>query len=696
MASLTQRAGTSFGAWSKTNTDDEYLAKLKFPKGAVIYDQMRRSDPQVNAVLQAIFSPIIAASWVIEPATEDNSQDLDVAKFVEANLFPAKRDIDNEQTYKTPWTQTLRNALLHVPFGYMVIEKVYVALNGQIVISDLGARLPKTISQFNYDKNGNELEQIVQKVSGKTFNIPVEKTLVFTFSKEGANSVGIPALRSIYKPWAIKEDLEKIQAIMFERYGMGVPVGNVSENAKPDDAEYAAMTTALENISVNEEGWLVLPNGQEINILSGGATTAPDIKSAIKYYDEQISVAWHAQFLNLGSSTSGNRALGETFMEMFLTTVQAIGDSIADVFNNDLIPELVQLNFNVNNFPRLVMLPISGVDMETVSTLKKAGLITNTETTENRVRELVGINQLEEGEFDASISDQSSTSTIEGDDEDNEGDEFSTQKIVHKPGCNCREHGGKDLKFARREMTEAEIAAGVPDMGVQLNKAQDKALTAILKLRDKQGRAIADQISKNKLPQEIAVPHKKEMFEALLAFYKSQRDVGKRQAQREAVKQGAKFAEPPTDANDLLELIEVMLAVEVEGGADKLKAMLLEEAVRQRRRGIIGNQLELKLVTYLQTEVSDATWTSMAATAVNGGWGDGRNSFVSSIEEQVNFEVYSAVLDDGTCDVCRDLDGETHAHNDPVFVAPNPDCLGGEKCRCVNIIFYKVDDSGTI
>jgi len=682
MASLTQRAGSSFGAWAKTNTDDEYLDKLKFPKAAVIYDQMRRSDPQVSAVLQAIYAPIVSASWVVEPVS-DLQSDIDIAKFVEGNLFPARRDIDTEIAYLRPWTETLRNILLHVPFGYMILEKVYAIQNGQVVIQDLGPRLPKTIKEFQYDKLGNGLERIIQKVSGRTFEIPAEKALVFTFNKEGVNAVGIALLRAIYKPWAIKEDLEKIQAIMFERYGMGVPVGTVGERSKPGDADFDAMETALEELGVNETGYIVLPNGQEVNILSGAATTAPDIKSAIKYYDEQISAAYLTQFLNLGSSTSGNRSLGDTFMSMFLTFVQSLGDYIADVFNNHLIPELVQLNYPVLNFPRLTMLPVESVNLEVVSNLKKSGLITNTETTENRLRELVGINTLEEGEFDESSNDitEDDTDVIEEDQDDITEDEIDASTVHHKEG----------VVLARRKMTDIEIAAGVPDMEKQLNKTQDKTLKTILKIKEKQGRAIISQVSKNRLPQEIAVPFKKEMYEVLLSTYKSQREVGKKQAQREAVKQGAKFADPPTEVNELLILIEEMLSVEVEGGADKLKSMLLEEGIRQKRKGIIGAQLELKLITYLQDKVSDATWVSMAATAVNGGWGDGRSSFVSSIANQVEFEVYSAIMDDNTCEVCRSLDGETHAHNDSSFVAPNPDCLGGERCRCVNIIFYKVN-----
>lgn len=48
---------------------------------------------------------------------------------------------------------------------------------------------------------------------------------------------------------------------------------------------------------------------------------------------------------------------------------------------------------------------------------------------------------------------------------------------------------------------------------------------------------------------------------------------------------------------------------------------------------------------------------------------------------------YTAVLDGGTCDVCRPLDGTTYptlaaAYLDLPDFGPNPECRGGWRCRC--------------
>ena len=43
----------------------------------------------------------------------------------------------------------------------------------------------------------------------------------------------------------------------------------------------------------------------------------------------------------------------------------------------------------------------------------------------------------------------------------------------------------------------------------------------------------------------------------------------------------------------------------------------------------------------------------------------------------------------GTCENCEPKDGVEHDIDDPEYQTPNPTCLGGARCRCVNI--YKVN-----
>lgn len=99
---------------------EEPNRKLAGQAGARIFDEMRRTDAQVNASLLAMELPIRATKWYVEPAFNDDGeteeQDEQIAKFVETALFDY---MDNA------WDDLLREILTMLPFGFSVFEKVY-------------------------------------------------------------------------------------------------------------------------------------------------------------------------------------------------------------------------------------------------------------------------------------------------------------------------------------------------------------------------------------------------------------------------------------------------------------------------------------------------------------------------------------------------------------------------------------------
>ena len=57
---------------------------------------------------------------------------------------------------------------------------------------------------------------------------------------------------------------------------------------------------------------------------------------------------------------------------------------------------------------------------------------------------------------------------------------------------------------------------------------------------------------------------------------------------------------------------------------------------------------------------------------------------IPALSNLTSFLVYSAVLDNATCQPCGDADGETGQLIDLPPV-PNPECPGGASCRCIHI-----------
>jgi hypothetical protein len=67
----------------------------------------------------------------------------------------------------------------------------------------------------------------------------------------------------------------------------------------------------------------------------------------------------------------------------------------------------------------------------------------------------------------------------------------------------------------------------------------------------------------------------------------------------------------------------------------------------------------------------------------------GRASEATSQAQDIEDAVYSALLDGATCAACEPMDGETTTNLDEAAGwAPNPDCEGGDKCRC--LVVYEI------
>src|SRR5690606_22344010 len=77
--------GTTRSTWSGVLRDD-YNPALRGTQGLEKFDQMRRSDSTAKAALLVRKTPLLAARWFVEAASED-PKDVEAAEFLRWNLF---------------------------------------------------------------------------------------------------------------------------------------------------------------------------------------------------------------------------------------------------------------------------------------------------------------------------------------------------------------------------------------------------------------------------------------------------------------------------------------------------------------------------------------------------------------------------------------------------------------------------------
>jgi hypothetical protein len=89
---------------------------------------------------------------------------------------------------------------------------------------------------------------------------------------------------------------------------------------------------------------------------------------------------------------------------------------------------------------------------------------------------------------------------------------------------------------------------------------------------------------------------------------------------------------------------------------------------------------------------SDKWIDGLAGEGSNEAFADGRQAGYEAYKDEIGSVIYSALLDINTCGACADADGQEGATPDDVPDTPNPDCDGGDKCRCVKVFVFSDED----
>ena len=391
--------------------EGDYNPDLSGINGVNTFDQMRRSDAQVRATLDAMELPIRSTDWYVEAGTneEGETDELcdEIRDFAEEALFRKM-----EQT----WDDHLREVLTFLPFGFCVKEKVYVSDGERIWIQKLAFRKPQTIYKWEQLDGTAGVTQIlptpVQGEDGKRVSqvsIPATKLLLFTFRKEGDNYAGVSVLRPAYRHWYTKDLLYKFDAIKHERQSVGVPFLKLPSKAGEEDKAVARQI--LQDLRANEQTGIVIPDGWEFGFADLQASNTSDVWRSIDHHNLMIAKNVLAMFMEIVGGDNGSRALSEDQSDFFLLAQEAVAKQIDDVHNRFLLPELVDLNFDVpasSYYPKLAHKKLGSVDYQTISsvlsTLVTAGLLTPQAQDEDWTRKMLDLPKLvvpEEGEEEA-------------------------------------------------------------------------------------------------------------------------------------------------------------------------------------------------------------------------------------------------------------------------------------------------------
>lgn len=641
--------------------EEEYNVDLRGSKGIAIYDKMYRSDARVKFALSVCELPLRAAKWSIEPASDDQ-RDVEIAQALEANLFSGMT---------ITWDSFLHHVLMMLRFGFMPFEKVWEVVDGQVRYRKLAPRLPKTLSEWKLDATGG-LQGIVQYAwRGDRYDfitIPVEKLLVFTNEKEGSNFEGTSLLRSAYKHWYYKDNFYRIDGIAAERHSVGVPKFKHPTNA--DETAKKNLEAIGERLYAQEQQYVRLAEGYDMTI-EGLTGTIRDILPSIQHHDKKIAEAVLADFIELGGADRGSWALSRDKSSFFLMALGAVATNITDTMNAYALKPWVDYNYaGIKAYPKLAVGNLETRDVagyaQAVMNLLNAGGLTAGDEVEGAMRDLLHLPPKPEPEPPAAES---------------------------EPPIRAAEGS------YRRPLTLAEQSVQLGEISEKLDGAQADIERAAQGVQQKQIAKLLEAavriIEKRQIERldNLDVPFRAELAAAidgvLLDLYKFGRAQVKDELARQK-KQAELIDVKPIDATDVALIMEFLKARTRAGVnilAVRLKAALIFEALRQIRQGLVDQEA----LRGVMADLSTREVKNLASYSVTEAFNFGRANEAEKHAQEITRVQYSAILDEDTCRVCDKLDGEEWGYEDERtarYARGNPDCLGGGRCRCLEVYIY--------
>lgn len=385
-----------------------------------------------DAVIASAFNTyrmlLSRVKWTVEPPTDATDEEKARAKFVQSCMD----DMENS------WAQFLSDVITYMPYGFSVQEKVYrrrLTKNGSrfndglVGLRKLSPRGQDTIVRWTFSEDGRELlgaeQSIVNLENGAMFMqqanehglIPIkrEKFLLFTADATKGDPTGNSVLKGVYKAWKQMDMLRDQELLGVAKESNGLPVIKLPPEYMAADASddmkavYAACQKLLDTIQAGTNKGIIFPRRIDetskqdlfdLSLLEKNGINGANIDNVIKRYHSEIYSALGLDILK-NVTQIGSFSLADSDTNLVSLMMSHRLSEIADVLNNDLIPQLFRLNgWRLERLPKFVPGDISEMSADELGKLIQRtgsiGLTVKDVETVNRLRRAIGVTELPE------------------------------------------------------------------------------------------------------------------------------------------------------------------------------------------------------------------------------------------------------------------------------------------------------------
>ena len=380
-------------------------------RGIDVYDSMTLDD-QVKAALSLKKLAVVSSGWeVVSPEDEDED-------------YPAI-EVVREQLERVRVENVVVNVMTALDFGYSVSELVWDVSGRSVALAAVKTRHPRDI-EFAVDVHGN-VKHVVQTTGDKIrADIPLEKVVLWVNDQRFDNPYGRPDLAGAFRPWKVKDDLQKWFPTYLERFG-SPPLFALFNNTAFTEGQVSALKTVLKSLQNSTSGVIGRrdPGDLELWTPKGVTEHSQVFKVALDYYDMCIARALLMPGLigATGDQTEGSLARSQVHYDVFMLVVENLRKQMAvDVVQRQIVERIVALNFpSGTKAPIFRWLPSEEEDnatrFELWSKLVAGGVVKNQPEDEIHIRATLEMPSVEEDREEEgetpSVEDEETSSTEE-------------------------------------------------------------------------------------------------------------------------------------------------------------------------------------------------------------------------------------------------------------------------------------------
>lgn len=345
-----------------TGRTDQERAALEIAKGEGWADEgpsvrqlviMRRQDGQARALYRLLTLPIRSAlnTATFVPAEGGEAE----AEFIDAVFNTPAESGGMTVTFQRFMSQVLQSLF----DGFSAFEKVFWIpndgpLKGKITLKKLAYRPSETVT-FLADRTGGFYGIRQQaNIGGRVIDTQIPRDYCFYYAaqEEERKFYGVSFFQTAFYHYDKKVKLYYTAHLAAQRAAVGTRVGSAPPGAS--EGAKASFKAMLSNMSVAQ--WMMVPDGFKVDLLRESGNF--DFLSLINHHNSQMSKSLLANFFDAaqggGKGDSSLVNFAQPGDEMFIMSLRAIMDDIADQINHYIIPQLIDFNFKGGKYPKFV------------------------------------------------------------------------------------------------------------------------------------------------------------------------------------------------------------------------------------------------------------------------------------------------------------------------------------------------------